>query len=103
MLLSFYVLLLTITLIFLVVGFWADNPILSITGAGFLFILGYTLMVTGIEIKTGETITKDNITLTETVTNTYSTNTNHTIGFWLTFIGFVAIFLTLLDMWRAKQ
>lgn len=109
MIIDFFVLLLTITLVFFILGYWTDNPILSITSAGFLFILGYTLMGVnvgvgeppGIEFRTGSTIVESGSTTT--VTDTFTTESNRTIGFFLEFIAFAAIFLTLLNMWRNRE
>lgn len=110
MLIYLYLLLLLFALVFLVLGFVADNPILSITGASFLFLLGYVLMGVdtgvgdppGIEFPSGHT--EVNISPGTVVTTTnYVTLSNRTFGFFLEFVSFAAIFLTLLDMWRAKQ
>ena len=109
MLIYLYLLLLAITLLFFFIGLFADSPILSITGAGFLFLMGYVLMGVntgigdppGIEFPTGKTATTTGNDTT--TTTTYTTYSHRTIGFFMEFIAFAAIFLTLLDMWRARR
>lgn len=100
MILTLYLLLLLFTLIFFVLGLYLNNPVLSIVGCGFLFIMGSTLM-TGIEIQSGLTITD-----TETgalVDYRYENYSNHTFGFFIVLTGFAGLLLTFLDMWRARR
>ena len=101
MILTIYLLLLGLGLIFIILGLWADNPILSIVGAGFLFICGTTMTLDNIEYKTGLTIVESGST--STVTYNYTAYSNKTMGIIMTMVGFAALFLTLMDMWRARK
>lgn len=101
MILTIYLVLLGLAALFITLGLWADNPVLSIMGCGLLFSVGATMMLDSLEYKDGMTITDNG--LTQTIVYTYATYTNRTLGLLIMLTGFAGIFLTFLDMWRARQ
>lgn len=110
MILTIYLVLLGISLLFITLGLFTNNVILNVTGGGLLIVLGAALMINGFEYKTGTTKTTNytytNTTLTSTQETQTYTNTNYTdktFGIFLMLVGFAAFFLSLLDEWRNRQ
>lgn len=106
--LDIFLVLFTLTILFTAIGFFADKPYLLGLGYIFLFVLGVTLAginnpvvpTTGIEYKSGNTITTTGSTTT--VTNVYTSYSNRTIGIFFG-IGAIFAFILLLMQYRGER
>lgn len=114
MIIAIWIIILALSLILIIAGKYIEGPPLQIGGFAFLFIMGLTLMLGGVQYTSGSnsittyTYNGTNITQTnETITNLYTSYSteiiqgitiNHTVGFFicvLSVFGFISVMMNL--------
>lgn len=100
MILDIYIVLVIVSLAALGIGLWQQKPYIVATGYVFLMLLGIPLYE-GIEYKTGSVVTSTGATTT--ITNTYSTYQNTSIGIIFAIVFGWAFVLTLLEYRPGRQ
>lgn len=101
MIIDVFLILLTLGIICIALGLYANNPALSIVGGALVFVCGAAIAFDSLEYKTGLTILPSG---SDTIVSyNYDQYTNKGIGTGIALLGFAAIFLTLMENWRKKD
>lgn len=109
MILDLFLMLVLVSLIMLIGGYFINAPVIQVMGCFLLFILGLTIMGGALQYNTGSII--DDTGLTTVVQNTYSnwnsTNSRtvfgdvkdyHTVGFYLTITSLLCFVAVMADI-----
>ena len=86
---------------FLVLGYFTNIDLFRIVGIIFIFLLGTIFMASGIEYKSGSTVTT--VGAVNTIVNNYTTYDNHTIGFYITIAGALGFVWIMIDRKRRRE
>lgn len=105
MILELFIVLITVAIILIALGYYMDMSELSVVGFVFLFILSsFVLLPRNLELKTGEQVitnsTISNIT-TSQISYTYekyNDNTTHYIGYFLSIISALGMIFIIIRM-----
>jgi hypothetical protein len=100
MIIEIFILLLAITMIFILSGMFFDVPAMTVVGLAFLFMLGIIILNTGIEYRTGEILTENN--LITTITYSYDTFKSNTYGIFVCVISIVWFIITMINLRRGQ-
>lgn len=117
MILDLFIIFLVVSLFFVFLSYYIDNPVLSIIGFVFLFLLGSVILQGNLQYKTGEVENTvyfyDNTSLNQTVlvkNYVYSyfddssqnyilgINYSHFFGFWFSIIGVLGLVIVIWNM-----
>ena len=101
MILEVWVVLMTLAIVFLTLGYFMNIDLFRIVGIVFVFLLGTIFMASGLEYKSGSTVTT--VGATNTIVNNYTTYDNHTIGFYITIAGALGFVWIMLDRKRRRE
>jgi hypothetical protein len=95
---SIFYFLVIVAALLIIIGFWTEQPYLSMIGYTFLFIAAVTIMTSGIDFTIGHNITQNgNNTLVYNITETYQ---NARLGMYLAFVCVGAFIVTIWN-WRS--
>lgn len=97
MILELFIVLIVIALVFIGLGLYSeDMRVFGIIGCLFLFLLGvFVILPNSLEVRSGSNITDlgTGVTLVDYNYVSYNDQTTHYVGYFLSIVGFLGIFL----------
>lgn len=99
-----FFLFLSVAIILTIFGFVANIPLFSFTGTIMLFLLGITLLTSGVDFKIGENTTSSvdsaNVTTEQSVDvyDNYDDASSNRFGWFLTALGALAFVLVFFEL-----
>ena len=112
MLLTLFLLFLGLSFLLIVIGFWkTEHTELALMGFFFIFLLGFPLMNSTLQLQTGQTesysYTNDSLISERITVYDYTEFGNESIGRWMIISSFISFIIVIVNLkrtnWRSSN